>query len=218
MKYETFDEVRAYAIQLHAGQQYDGKPYSVHLDRVVEIFDEVMWPLDTDGKPRQTIWSGAHPCPQHVSRRVALLHDALEDCDIGLPDLIANVGHAVALGVYFLSDEPGENRKARKAATYPKIRAALEADFYGATFVPIVKLCDRIANMEAGLGLSNKSLLGMYIKEDREFRYELVEHPDVLHVYAAGDAAWTRVVKLYNDTVELGRRLQEESKKMRGGS
>jgi len=70
-------------------------------------------------------------------------------------------GPDVAGLVDAVTDEPGPNRRARKAATYQKIREA------GHLAVRL-KLADRIANVEAG-----GSLTDMYRKEHEAFRRNL---------------------------------------------
>jgi hypothetical protein len=62
--------------------------------------------------------------------------------------------------VHRVSDEPGADRAERKRNTYRKIRGHL-----GATQV---KLCDRIANVEASADVPEK--LAMYKNEHQKFR------------------------------------------------
>ena len=70
-----------------------------------------------------------------------------------------------------VTDQEGENRKARHLKTYPRIRAA------GGRAL-LVKLADRIANVETSARGPNKSKLAMYQKEYREFR-EALRMPDL---------------------------------------
>jgi hypothetical protein len=73
----------------------------------------------------------------------------------------ATIKHAVARLVHAVTNEPGQNRRARHAATYPKIREA------GDNAITL-KLADRIANVEAG-----GNLVGMYKKEHEDFKRAL---------------------------------------------
>lgn len=64
-----------------------------------------------------------------------------------------------------MTDEPGENRKARKMMTYPKIRS-------GGPNAVRLKLADRIANLEHSLQ-GDSGLAAMYRKEHEDFRRAL---------------------------------------------
>ena len=141
--------------RIHKGQTYlEGsveRPYSVHLDAVEEVL--VRFKLATP------------------ERRIsARFHDAIEDQGqtrdslrrLGLPEVSIDT-------VWRVSDEPGANRKERKAKTYPKIAASKEA--------VITKLCDRVANIEAGLKHPGSSKRDMYRKEQASF-YKALYTPD----------------------------------------
>jgi len=88
------------------------------------------------------------------------LHDVLEDTATSKAELVRNFGEEVADIVYRVTDEPGADRTERKRKTYQKIRDHLDAT--------TVKLCDRIANVEASSDVPEK--LNMYRNEYREFR------------------------------------------------
>lgn len=92
----------------------------------------------------------------------AWLHDILEDCPEVKPKHIEEMFNDERLINMLLAvtDEAGENRKVRKALTYPKIRHSQDAR--------ILKLADRIANVQAG-----GSLVQMYQREYEEFRLNL---------------------------------------------
>ena len=107
------------------------------------------------------------------SRAIAagFLHDVLEDTAISREEIRKNFGEEVADTVYRVSDEPGTKREEKKQKTYPKIR-----DHYRAT---VVKLCDRIANVEASI--NNPKKLNMYKAEHPAFRSALyIEKHSVL--------------------------------------
>jgi (p)ppGpp synthase/HD superfamily hydrolase len=113
------------------------------------------------------------------------LHDILEDCPNISPrlDLLPLVGMEVLEIVYALTDEPGKNRKERKAKTYPKIRSNPDAI--------IVKLCDRICNVR-------------YSKEngDPEFKMYQKEHTEFVQALSDGQARayplWMELNELIN--------------------
>ena len=154
-------DARAFAIRAHGDQKYGDLPYSAHLDDVADVVSRMEVP---EG---QSPWS---------FRAAAYLHDVLEDTETTRWRLSNAFGPQVADLVHAVTDEPGPNRKARKAATYPKIRA------FGTAAVAL-KLADRIANVrrcvEAGGGL-----LEMYRKEQREFRAALFREGELTEAWA----------------------------------
>jgi (p)ppGpp synthase/HD superfamily hydrolase len=152
---------RDFATKAHGNQQYGNQPYVVHLDAVVTILQEFGI---TD--------------PQILA--AGYLHDTLEDTKVTLPQLDAAFGYhpdgtttEVGFIVDFCTDEPGPNRRTRKAATYKRIRATLDKLSAGACNNAIsVKLADRLANIRQSV-LNNGSLLDMYRRERETFRAAL---------------------------------------------
>lgn len=146
MSHGTLEErAREYAVKAHREQQYGTRPYHFHLDAVVEV-------LRRFGHcDRETVAAG-------------YLHDVLEDTDATRDALAREFGDGVAAVVDACTDGDGANRKERKERPYrliPRTPGAL-----------LVKLADRIANVEASVA-SNWSLLKMYRKEHREFERRL---------------------------------------------
>lgn len=139
---------RVFASALHAdkGQVYDGKPYQIHLEAVVDVL------LRFDHIDKNLLAAG-------------YLHDVVEDTGVDLLTIEMLFGGKVKNLVSALTDEPGENRKIRKAATYPKIKATEGA--------LIIKLADRIANVEHGITTQNIRMQKMYKKEYDEFSNNL---------------------------------------------
>lgn len=164
---------REFAIQAHGPQLYgDKEPYVVHLDAVVSILQEF-----------------GIADPDMIA--AGYLHDVLEDTQTTRHTLIEAFGYPVANMVTFCTDEPGPNRKTRKAATYRRIRTNLEIAFSnraddGGTpnylktdearklfqNAVCVKLADRIANMRQSVA-KNPKLLTMYQKESTAFQEAL---------------------------------------------
>jgi (p)ppGpp synthase/HD superfamily hydrolase len=114
----------AWGRKVHAGQQYGDQPYAVHLNAVADVLRRF----------------GHGDDPVLVS--AAYLHDAIEDQGVNRDEIAERFGERVADIVQAVSDPDGETRAEQKAAAYPRIRA-----LDGAV---IVKLADRIANVEAG--------------------------------------------------------------------
>lgn len=113
----------------------------------------------------------------------AWLHDIVEDCEVKLKYLIETFGERVAALVDAVTDEPGPNRKARKLATYEKTRS-----------IPggvVLKLADRIANVEAG-----GQLVQLYVKEHDSFRRGLYSYdPNVQSMWVHLDGLIERAAK-----------------------
>lgn len=94
----------------------------------------------------------------------AWLHDVVEDCDgVKLKNIEELFGERVGALVYAVTNEPGINRQARHAATYPKIVGTPGAIY--------LKLADRIANVECG-----GRLVKMYEKEHDAFKRAVATH------------------------------------------
>ena len=165
MKNLQIKDVKAFALKAHETQRYGDKPYEVHLRQVVNILDE-------EGYSDNLILMAA-----------AWLHDVVEDTDVSANEIENKFGFEVRDIVHRVSDEPGESRKERKLNTYPKIKGHQEAT--------IIKLCDRIANVEASKDVPKK--LKMYFEEYPEFKS---------HLYQPGiaDSLWARLDKLLVDS------------------
>jgi (p)ppGpp synthase/HD superfamily hydrolase len=133
------------APRMHAGQTWgDGAPYSAHLDAVVRILTE----YGADGT-------------QLVAGE---LHDIVEDTPLDLDGVRAMFGEPVARLVGLLTEPPGKNRADRHAEAYPRIRQDPRA--------VMIKLADRIANVERGRQTGGPSLR-MYQEENAEFERAL---------------------------------------------
>jgi guanosine-3',5'-bis(diphosphate) 3'-pyrophosphohydrolase len=129
----------AWARELHADQSYGHLPYAVHLDAVAEVLRQFGHGDDP------VLMSAGH------------LHDAIEDQGVTREQIAARFGERVADIVDAVSDPAGADRSSQKAAAYPRIRELDDA--------VIVKLADRIANVQAG-----GPKRAMYRDEQRAFR------------------------------------------------
>lgn len=136
------ERARALAVRAHDGQRYAGEPYESHLDQVAAVLERYLAP--------------SHPWLPLLTV-AAYLHDIVEDTAVSLEEVEASFGGEVARVVGAVTDSPGENRKERKARTYPRIRAAGEDAI-------LLKLADRIANVEASTA-GDPDKLAMYRKE-----------------------------------------------------
>jgi hypothetical protein len=143
---ERLQKARDFAILAHGNQKYGDHPYEYHLTSVHEVMMR-------------------HPVARTnlLTLMAGWLHDVLEDTEVSKAELEKNFGERVTDTVYRVSDEPGADRKERKQKTYPKIRGHIPAT--------VVKLCDRIANVEASREVPRKH--DMYQQEHSDFKREL---------------------------------------------
>jgi (p)ppGpp synthase/HD superfamily hydrolase len=132
---------------------YGKRPYSYHLEMVVEVAKRFGF---TD--------------PDIIGACYA--HDVIEDTQICGEDLLRmGFPPEVVRLTELVTDEPGANRDEKKAATYPKIRTDKKA--------VIIKLCDRIANVEHS-NAAGDSMLKRYRREHPEFTKQLRRPEDGL--------------------------------------
>ena len=158
---------RAFAIGAHGDQRYgkgeQAPPYVAHLDEVAGVLRELA------------------AAPGGIELAAAYLHDVVEDTDTTAATIETAFAHfgadvaarlaAIAIA-RFCTDEPGPNRKQRKAATYARMRRDVAAAPAWIGDAVRVKLADRIANLRAS-HRDNPSLLEMYRRESASFREAL---------------------------------------------
>ena len=164
--------------RLHAekGLTYgDGLPYRVHLEAVDAVLVRFGF-SDPDNPVHQNL------------RTAAPLHDLKEDVGVGPVTIRVLHGPDVLDLVEAVTSEPGKNRAEKVAATLPKTRAAGQ-------WAVVLKLADRIANVEASAPGSRH--LEMYRSEYPAFRGAL---------YQAGEpseAMWAHLDQLIKAAPEL---------------
>jgi len=152
---KTYVEARMVAEKVHANQTYDKIfPYMKHVDDVVAVLNRFGY----SGK----------------FRIAGFLHDSMEDGDLSYKDIKTRFGEDIAEIVFCVTDELGRTRKEKKEKTLPKTASNPDSI--------IVKLADRIANMEHG------GKAGMYQKEHSEFRKALYrpDHSEAMWTYLEG--------------------------------
>jgi guanosine-3',5'-bis(diphosphate) 3'-pyrophosphohydrolase len=138
------EQARAFAIKAHANQKYGERPYSYHLDQVAAL---------------------ARPYGEEAVA-IAYLHDTAEDTEATIPEIEGKFGPKIASCVSLLTDEPGANRKERKAKTYAKLAAV-----HGPNEIALlVKVADRLANVRACVKDRKQSLWHVYRGEHEAFR------------------------------------------------
>jgi guanosine-3',5'-bis(diphosphate) 3'-pyrophosphohydrolase len=155
-------KAREFALKAHTTQIYgDHFPYFKHLEDVYNVLVRFEFNEDRD-----------------LDILVAsFLHDTIEDTNTSYSDLKKAFDENIAEIVYCMTDEIGRNRKEKKAKTYPKIRSNPKS--------VIIKVADRIANVEFGIS-ENSSQLEMYKKEHKDFQYNL-------RIYHQIDVMWDRL-------------------------
>jgi guanosine-3',5'-bis(diphosphate) 3'-pyrophosphohydrolase len=141
---EALLRAREFAISAHRDQQYGDEPYATHLDAVASV-------LAPYGEMAQII---------------GYLHDVVEDTGTHLEIVQKEFGDPVATAVGLVTDEPGANRRERKARTNAKLSAVGAEN----ALALMVKTADRLANLRASAGGRSGSKLVMYRREHPEFR------------------------------------------------
>lgn len=146
---EDVQAIRDLAIAAHGDQKYGSQPYCVHLDEVASLVIPYGW--------------------DYV--KLAYCHDLLEDVPKTPEEhrywedkILLLTGKQFLDDCLLLKDEPGVNRKERKAKTYAKMRAA-DSSFSRAL---VVKIADRLSNVRACHKNDSKKLK-MYTKEHAAF-------------------------------------------------
>lgn len=135
-----------WATKAHKEQMYDDLPYVYHLMSVDEVLTRFGFSI-------------AECMDLHIA---SLCHDVVEDHKAKLSEVIEQFGENVGLIVNYVTDEKGFNRKERHEKTYPILAQSEDA--------VIVKLCDRIANVEYGLATGNAKQFKKYLREYKFFR------------------------------------------------
>ncbi|MGX1804470.1 HD domain-containing protein [Nocardia sp. NPDC055321] len=131
-----------FAVAAHGGQLYGGLPYVMHLAAVRGVLRD----FGIAGDVGVAAW----------------LHDVVEDTAVTVDEVRSGFGDGVAELVWAVTGV-GANRQARNADAYAKIGEWPEA--------VVLKLADRIANVEAGS--RGSSLWEMYRREHPAFKAAL---------------------------------------------
>lgn len=152
-------EAKEFARQAHQGQTYDEHDYVYHLESVVNVLKR--FGFESGNPPDGT---SSDDVTALIS--AAWLHDVLEDTEISAYTLKQEFGDRIYRMVEAVTDARGYNRAEKKAKTYPKIRK------FGRLAV-ILKLADRIANVENALSRGVHKLFSMYRREHKEFKTAL---------------------------------------------
>jgi len=155
---------KRFALACHGNQMYGDFPYEYHLEKVQDVYrrrvtDEMV---------------AFYGLTREILVIALWLHDTIEDTPATRAMIEALFGTVVASIVFAVSDAKieGANRKLRHWGT-----DAVPGPYRLIPITPgatLVKLCDRIANMEASVVASEKFTKGghkldMYKKEQTEF-------------------------------------------------
>lgn len=165
-------KARVFAIKAHGDQKYGDRPYSFHLDMVVAN-------LAPYGKQAQVM---------------GYLHDVVEDTSVTKEQVEEEFGSLIGECVGLLTDEPGANRKERKAKTYEKLSHVSGPQ----QLALVVKAADRLANVKACVADGNRSLLMVYLGEQATFK-AAAYRPSLC------DPLWAELDDLLRDATPISR-------------
>lgn len=132
-------KARDYAVAHHGDQQYSTGPYELHLAAVVAVGLDFGY---EDPFYQACFW----------------LHDTLEDTKASHHEFVSEFGPDVWKAVMAVSGF-GKNRKQKSAMIYDNLTRHPEHCW--------LKVCDRIANVEASV--NNPSKAKMYVDEHEKF-------------------------------------------------
>lgn len=138
-------KIREQAIKLHGEQKYGDLPYEVHLYNVINVLSRY---IEINYSNFNLFASG-------------WLHDILEDTEISHELFIKKFGNPVYEIVWALTDEEGKDYNERKEKMYKKLIHNQDAI--------IVKLADRIANIEFSYLNFNQEKLHKYYYQNERF-------------------------------------------------
>jgi hypothetical protein len=164
------------------GCTYDEGPYDKHLNHVHDVFERyrhLILPFVMaeqkelrDYDPNGLYFGFSDMSDEDIAKSAEediedaiWLHDTIEDCRVSYSKISRKFNQFVAEIVYAVTNELGKSRKESAEKTYPKIREA------GASAI-FVKLCDRIANVEASIEAAKNgkpSYIRMYCGEHEAF-------------------------------------------------
>ncbi len=148
----SLEEARFYCANKHGNQKYGENLYSYHLDKVEQVARRFGF---TNECYLIACWG----------------HDLIEDTGTSIEELKEEDFPPLSIKlIAAVTDAPGRNRKERKRNTYPQIKATPGAI--------LLKLFDRIANVEECIETKNRNLFFMYMYEQAEFDIALREHDE----------------------------------------
>jgi (p)ppGpp synthase/HD superfamily hydrolase len=151
-------KIMTFAIEAHAkvNQEYDGRPYSVHLCMVYSQSMRFIGHIPK--KERNDVLNAVW------------LHDTIEDCRLTYNDILKISNVKVADLVYAVTNEKGKNRQERANNKYYKRIRETE-------FAIFIKICDRLANVIYSREMKSR-MFSVYKEENESFLKSLFERPD----------------------------------------
>lgn len=159
----TEGEAREFAVAAHGEQRYGDNPYETHLTAVVRNLEDFGF--------------------SEEYKAAGWLHDVIEDTDRSIGDISATFGARVAQLVWAVTG--GGDRASHIASIHAKIATYPDA--------AVVKLADRIANLEACCRGDKHSI--RYNREHDDFAAAVRSHVPI--------GMWARYLKALKDKSRL---------------
>lgn len=159
---DAFARTLDFATAAHGPQKVPGSdaPYVTHL---VKVAAEVLH-----------AWASSRDFDVELAVTCALLHDCMEDAGVTFERLEASFGRAVAEGVQALTKDEAVPKDARMADSLRRLRQQPRD-------VQLVKLADRITNLEAPPAYWSREKRAAYREEARLIGEALgASHPGLL--------------------------------------
>ena len=164
---DAWQDAWHFAAEAHHGQLLPGSqlPYVVHVATVA---------MEVGNAIARRMQLGQPVARPDLAIQVALLHDVVEDTKVELEQLRARFGDAVADGVSAVSKDPSVgDKQAQMRDSLVRIRAQPGE-------VWMVKLADRITNLQAPPHYWKREKIRAYRAEAREIHAQLGAACDVL--------------------------------------
>lgn len=164
---EIFDAI-VFAVHAHKGQQYgEGVPYLVHLSRVAQVLEDF-----------------GYTAPHW--QKAAYLHDTVEDTSVTHANILEFFGYATAELVFAVTGHGTREEQQRQ----------IKNKLINFPTACILKIADRIANVEYGLEQKGDHRhFRKYLKENEDF--ETYIRPNVpKEMWMRLDAAFKRGIEL----------------------
>lgn len=148
-----YNYAKDFAIESHNSQKYGKYSYEVHLTNVVSVlFRNDILLFYKNYNLLASAW----------------LHDILEDTTISKEEFIDRFGESIYETVWSLTDGEGNNREEKKTKMYSKLIHNQDGI--------IIKLADRIANLEFSIINQNMNHVVKYINENDALNINLENH------------------------------------------
>lgn len=152
--YHLYKKALDFAAEAHKNQLYPGTDWT-YLVHLTKVYTEVILAIPNENK-----------FDANILVQLALLHDVIEDTDKTFDDIVVLFGKNVANGVMALTKNPDLPKDKQMQDSLKRIKSSYIE-------VSIVKLADRIANLDAPPIYWNREKIMKYYEESLYIKKKL---------------------------------------------